>query len=924
LAKIRLSEFAKRLGFKPTDLARRLREIGFDKARSPNSVLDEGEVLEAEARLQAHGVIPEDSPGPALEKPLLRKKKKLPTPEPEPAPTSAPAPAPAPSPAETEPIAVAEAPDEPDLPVLEEIEPAAVAELSPPETFEAPPAPFEIPPPPPAPHPPTFPAHVPEEGVVAETPPPAPPVVPPPAPAPPVEEVPVPPRVAAEAAAAPAAKPALAPGEPRPTRRAKKVGFIDPSKFAAARGPVARSAAPGASAEPHPTFDHDKRRVTMRGDFAPRSGLTSSQLKDREEQRRLRQRQVRRGPRSRSGREGAFPAAPARGPAADRTGPITLELPITVKALSTALGVKAVDLLPRLFEIVGFGKVHINSTIDEATAALAAAAFDREIVVKKGADVEEEIREEFAKARDVAAGSAVSRPPVITLLGHVDHGKTSLLDAIRKSNVVSTEAGGITQKIGAYQVTTPSGHRVTVIDTPGHEAFTSMRARGARATDIAVLVVAADDGVMPQTREAIDHARAAGVPIVVALNKVDKPEADPMRARRQLADLDLIPEEWGGKTGVVETAATMGRGVVELLERVALEAEILELRGHPEAPASGVVLEATVHEGRGIVSHLLVRDGTLRPGDVVLAGTGYGRVRSLFDDRGQEMESAPPSTPVEATGFSALMQAGDRFLAVEDLAKAREVAEEKTRQARALARSERPALTLENLSEALAAGQVKELPIILKADLLGSLEALRKELDGLSNPEVSVRIVRAAIGGVTEADVLLAESSKGILLAFNVAPDEKARTAAEARGIQVRRYNVIYNLLDDVRKAIEGMLRPVEKEIVTGHAEIRRIFYFSKVGNIGGCYVTDGSILRANPIRLVRDGRVVYTGRLASLKRLKDDAREVKEGFECGLKIEGYDDIKERDVVEGFQVVEERRTLETVARESGEAPATRG
>ncbi|HKB16398.1 MAG TPA: translation initiation factor IF-2, partial [Planctomycetota bacterium] len=500
------------------------------------------------------------------------------------------------------------------------------------------------------------------------------------------------------------------------------------------------------------------------------------------------------------------------------------------------------------------------------------------------------------------------------------HGKTSLLDAIRKSNIAAGEAGGITQRIGAYQVTTPSGHTITVIDTPGHRAFTAMRARGARATDIVVLVVAADDGVMPQTQEAIDHARAAKAPIVIALNKIDRPEANAIRVKNQLATLELIPEEYGGHTGIVETAATSGRGVLELLERVALESEVMDLKSNPEDSATGVVLEASVDEGKGIVAHVLVRDGTLQRGDVFVAGAGYGRVRSLSNDRGEELERAGPSTPVEVTGLLALPEAGDRFHVVADLAQAREVGEERGKKARALQRLDRPQVTLETLSAALAAGEAKEIAIVLKADVLGSLEALKKELPALSVPEVDVKVLRTGIGGITEADVLLAETSKGVVLGFNVAADDKARAAAEQHGVEIRTYRVIYELLDEVRRAMEGMLAPVEREQITGHLEIRKVFYFSKIGNIAGCYCTDGSVARTAPVRLIRDGRVIFTGKLASLKRVKEDVREVKEGFECGAKIEGYDDIKEGDRIESFQVVRERRVL-APAGAPGEGPS---
>jgi translation initiation factor IF-2 len=952
LKKTRVSELAKRFGMKPADLTKKLREIGFERIRSPNSVLDDSELLEVEARLEAYGIIPEkaEEPAEAALGMLRRKPKKVeaapagevaeavPAPPSEVREPKGPSLVPA---AEVETFLPEAPPSEPSFVEPEAEAPAFAAEAEPIEVARPlPPSeplpsggPMEVPPSAEAP---------PVAATAAASGPPfvpvapmaaAPPVAAPPlrAVAAPVGEIPpagsppaagaAPPSTVPSVAAGPAPSAPPATGAPRPTpttRRGPKIlGKID---LAAIGRPSAAGPAPKGS-EPHPTLHHDRARALARGDFASRGTLTSAQLKEREEYRRQRQREVRRGSasgRGGGGRDGPGGAARTAPSTPERPTRVQLEVPITVRTLSAALGVKIADLMRVLFNLLGFGKVNINSVLEEETAALAASEFRCEIEMKKVADVEREFASAIAKSRAAATGERITRPPVIALLGHVDHGKTSLLDAIRKSKIAAGEAGGITQRIGAYQVTTPSGHTITVIDTPGHRAFTAMRARGARSTDIVVLVVAADDGVMPQTEEAIEHARAAKAPIVVALNKSDRPEANPIRVKNQLATLGLIPEEYGGHTGIVETAATTGRGIVPLLERVALEAEVMELRANPDESATGVVLEASVDEGKGIVAHVLVRDGTLRRGDILNAGAGYGRVRALSNDRGEELEEAGPSTPVEVSGLLALPDAGDRFHVVADLAKAREVAEERGKKARAMQRLERPTVTLETLSAALAAGEAKEIAIVLKADVLGSLEALRKEIPALAVPEVDVKLLRSGIGGITEADVLLAETSNGVVLGFNVAADDKARSAAEQHGVEIRTYRVIYELLDEVRKAMEGLLAPLEREQILGHLEIRKVFYFSKIGNIAGCFCTDGTVPRTAPIRLVRDGRVIFTGRLASLRRVKDDVREVKEGFECGAKVEGYDDIKEGDRIESFQIVRERRVLGPAAASSGE------
>jgi translation initiation factor IF-2 len=494
-------------------------------------------------------------------------------------------------------------------------------------------------------------------------------------------------------------------------------------------------------------------------------------------------------------------------------------------------------------------------------------------------------------------------------MGHVDHGKTTLLDAIRKTSVVTTEAGGITQHIGAYQVTTKHGHTLTIIDTPGHAAFTAMRARGARAVDIVVLVVAADDGVMPYTEEAMNHARAAKVPVVVALTKIDKAEANSAKAMQQLAGLGLTPEVWGGETAMLEVSALKGIGVEELLERVFLESEVLELKCHPEGPAQGVVLEAEIQQGKGIVAHLLVQDGTLNRGDIILAGEGYGKVRSMHDDRGNTVEHAPPSMPVEVSGLSALPGIGESFYVVEALARAKEVAEERERKNRAMSLTERRSVSAESLTRVVAAEAKQMINLVVRADVQGSVEVLRSSLNELKHEEIEVRVLHAGVGAVTESDVLLASSSSAIIVAFHVGVNDKARIAAERAGIEIRYYEIIYQLLDDMRDLMEGTLSPEIAEEVTGHVEIRALFKSSKVGTIAGSHVVDGSIFRDSKVRLLRDGKVIHTGQLLSLRREKDDAREVREGFDCGLVLKDFQDVQAGDIVEAYKVVKKRRTL---------------
>jgi translation initiation factor IF-2 len=493
-------------------------------------------------------------------------------------------------------------------------------------------------------------------------------------------------------------------------------------------------------------------------------------------------------------------------------------------------------------------------------------------------------------------------------MGHVDHGKTSLLDYIRRAKVASGEAGGITQHIGAYHVETPRG-MVSFLDTPGHEAFTAMRARGAQATDIVILVVAADDGVMPQTKEAIKHAKAAGVPIVVAINKIDKPDANTDRVKSELVAEEVIPEEFGGDAPFVPVSAKTGQGIDELLEQVLLQAEVLELKAPIDAMAKGLVIEASLDKGRGPVATILVQSGTLKTGDVVLAGQTYGRVRAMLDENGKPIKSAGPSIPVEIQGLTEVPQAGDEFMVLSDERRAREIATYRAGKFRNTKLAKQQAAKLENMFTDMGSGEVKNLPIIIKADVQGSQEALAASLLKLTNEEIRVQLVYGAVGGISESDVNLAIASKAVIIGFNTRADAGARKLAENNGIEIRYYNIIYDAVDELKAAMSGMLTPDKKEEIIGMAEIRQVFRISKIGAIAGCMVTNGVIRRNARLRLLRDNVVVFTGELESLKRFKDDVREVKESFECGLNLKGYNDIQEGDQLEFFEIKEIARTI---------------
>jgi translation initiation factor IF-2 len=585
-----------------------------------------------------------------------------------------------------------------------------------------------------------------------------------------------------------------------------------------------------------------------------------------------------------------------------------IEPPINVRSLSLAIGVKANDLLRKL---LGMNQLTtINASLDEDVATMLALEFGIELEVVHLRTAEDDLLDTFASSG--TSENLVPRPPVITILGHVDHGKTSLLDRIRKSNVVDSESGGITQHIGAYQVESTEGP-ITFVDTPGHEAFTSMRARGANVTDIVVLVVAADDGVMPQTVEAIAHAKAAGVPIVVALNKIDLPNVDnPSNINKiygELSQQGLNPVEWGGDTEIVKTSASTGLGISDLLATLETIAELHELKADPSRPATGTCLEASLSEGRGVVASVLVQDGTLRVGDVIVCGDGFGRVRALFNDKGKSIEQAGPSTPVEISGLDVVPSAGENFGVIDDISRARDVAEARRVRARDLAHADRQAVTLENLYSKMAEQKLKSLNLILKADVQGSLEALMKELEKLENEEVPIRVLLKAVGGISESDIVLADASQAIVIGFRVAPEDRAVTLADEKKIEIRRYDIIYQVTDDIKKAVEGMLIPEVKEVHLGRAVVRQVFKISKVGAVAGCFVTQGTIERSAKVRLIREGREIYKGSIEALKRFKDDVKEVPQNFECGIKIGNFDDVKADDVIEAYRIDIIRRTL---------------
>ncbi len=590
----------------------------------------------------------------------------------------------------------------------------------------------------------------------------------------------------------------------------------------------------------------------------------------------------------------------------ERGEPIELEEPITVKTLAAALGVKSNEIISKLMKQGVFA--NINQALDTPVAQSMALDYGLELTIARETSMEEQLDAEM-EARVPAEGALATRPPVVTILGHVDHGKTSLLDKIRNANVAAGEAGGITQHTAAWMVQLGE-KRVTFIDTPGHQAFTAMRARGANMTDVVVLVVSAAEGVQPQTVESISHARAAGVPIVVALNKIDRADANPDMVLGQLAKEGLNPVEWGGDTEVVRTSAQTGQGIADLIEILDLQSQIMDLKADPTTTARGMVIESRVDEGLGPVATVLVQDGTLKVGDMVLAGPGYGRIRSLLNDRREHIQEAGPSTPVIVSGLDVMPSAGDKFYIIEDLERARAIAQERQGRARQAQLANRTKVSLTNLNQVLKDAATKEIRLIIKADVQGSVETLAATVTQANTEEVKIRVLHAAAGPITESDVELADASDAVIIGFHVVPDDTARAMAEHRRVEIRLYRVIYEILDDLKKALSGLLEPEIREKYHGRAEIRQVYKFSKVGNIAGCMITDGHIQRGSKIRLIRNGVVVTEDlTIETLRRLKDDVREVKQGFECGIKVAGYDDIKIGDVLEGYVRETIQRTL---------------
>jgi translation initiation factor IF-2 len=602
------------------------------------------------------------------------------------------------------------------------------------------------------------------------------------------------------------------------------------------------------------------------------------------------------------------------------TGPVTVQSGVTVKELSAALGIPVAQIIKIM---MGLGEmVQITQSLSDEAVALIAAEVDREVTIKHAADEEEELENYEDAEEDLAP-----RPPVVTIMGHVDHGKTTLLDAIRETAVVETEAGGITQHIGAYQVDV-DGRRITFLDTPGHEAFTAMRARGAKVTDIAVLVVAADDGVMPQTKESISHARAAEVPIVVAVNKIDLADANPERVKSELAAEGLQPEDWGGTTQFAAVSAKAKQNLDDLLERILLVADAeLELTANPTAEASGPIIESRLDVGRGPVATMLVHRGTLKVGDAVVAGDAWGKVRALYDYRGEKLKEAKPGDPVEILGFDHPPPAGEICRVVENERRARQLAQERGQRLRREQLAQRSktsaAVSLDRRFEQLQEGAVQDLNLVLKGDVVGSVEAAVSELSKIQHPEVRVNVIHQGVGGITESDIMLASASGAMVVGFNVRPNAEARSLAEREGVEIRTYRVIYQLTEEIEQALVGMLSPVQTEETIGEVEVRALFRVSRLGTIAGCMVTNGVVRRNAQVRLVRDGTVIHETTIAQLKRFKDDVREVQEGFECGILLDGFNDLREGDVLEVFETRQVERTDLSEAPTAAAAPSAR-
>lgn len=602
----------------------------------------------------------------------------------------------------------------------------------------------------------------------------------------------------------------------------------------------------------------------------------------------------------------------------DKGHPV-VELPpsLTVRELAQALGVQPPQVQQTLMKVGILAGVNQQLSADQIERVAYELGYSVRWVEAKEPEVPES-----ARPRIASAGGPQPRPPVVTILGHVDHGKTTLLDAIRRTNVAEGEYGGITQHIGAYQVEVEHAGekaRITFLDTPGHEAFTAMRARGAQVTDIAVLVVAADDGVMPQTVEALNHAKAANVPIIVAINKIDKPEANPDRVKQQLAELGLMPEEWGGDTIFVPVSAKQRIGLGDLLEAILLVAEVQELKADPNAPAQGVVIESKLDKGRGPVATIIVQQGTFKQGDAVVAGEAYGRIKALLDDRGNRVPKATPAMPVEVIGLSAVPEAGEKMEVVKDERTARQIAmEREQRHRQEKLASQRARVTMRDLSRLIQEGEIKELLVVLKADVHGSVEAVRSSLERLEHPEVRLRVLHAAVGNITESDIMLASASNALVIGFNVRVEPEAQRAAEQEHVEVRTYRIIYELVEDIKAAMLGLLQPVLEEFPLGKAEVRAVFTLPR-GTVAGCYVTEGKIVRNAEARVWRKKDLLYTGKIVSLRHLKEDVREIAQGYECGLMVEGFSDFQEGDIIECFEKREVSRAGHTITQRSATA-----
>ena len=936
MKKIRINELARELEVKPSRILDLLPEMGVSEKKTHSSSIDEDVAIRIKKYFGVAVEIEPSEPEPEVEESVAEPEAQAPPAAEKPAVSATPT-APSPEPVEEKlpafdlPTTVERQPIRPMAPLRPPLAtqgtPPLQAAAAPPVTHPAPARPVPIPAKPiPTPRPgqilsgprQPLPADVPAPPAISKQAPsmplprPAPPVpAQPAAPAPPPAGATARPQPRANLAGQPAARPVVpprpdmlqklnqlrsAPAAPRPGMPSKPAAPVPGQPIY--RGPIRPGQAlpmrpgPGTTMPPrpgargprtlHPTTPGRMEPVALpaeqqRRDAGKRPRPVIDRDRDQEREGKLRMPVSRR----------EQPAAP---PPIDRE--ITIAEGITVKELSEKLGVKANLVIKKLVERKIFAT--INQTLDVKLAEQLSRDFGAstnkvtyEEETTQGIELTEEVKDQ------------VKRAPVVTIMGHVDHGKTSLLDAIRLTNVAEREAGGITQHIGAYQIE-KNGRKIVFIDTPGHEAFTRMRARGAKVTDIVILVVGADDGVMPQTIEAIDHARAASVPIVVAINKIDKPDAQPERIKQQLADRNLLAEDWGGDVVMVPVSAKTKTNLDLLLEMVLLVADLQDLKASPGRPAVGAVLEAQLDRARGPVATVLVRNGTLRVGDYFICGSVFGRVRAMFDDRGQSIRDAEPSTPVEVLGLESLPEVGDTFQVVTDTGKAKQIVIYREAKAREQAMAKGARITLDQLHEHLKEGETKELNIILKADVGGSAEVLADMLQRLSNDKVRIRVLHTGVGAITENDVMLALTSNAIIIGFNVRPERQASAVAEREKVDIRLHTIIYELTDEIKKAMTGMLEPVYKEVYRGRASVREVFRISKVGTVAGCLVQDGSITRDSEVRLLRDNVVVYTGRVDSLKRFKNDASEVKSGFECGIALTNFNDIKPGDIIEAF------------------------